>query len=85
MNQIRIDGYRRINKSVARRLYNAGEDVLFCPCKMRPLSTWGLGIIENKDNWGNKDIPFDTLVDNYIWYNCGNETGKYVAFYIKEA
>ena len=73
--------YRRIDKRVARRLYDAGEDVLFIPCNMRPDNMWGLGIVENKNNIGNDGTDFDKLVMYYEWYNCTNETGRYVAFY----
>lgn len=73
--------YRRIDKRVARRLYDAGEDVLFIPCNMRPDNMWGLGIVENKYLLGQEET-FDKLVNAYTWYNCTNETGRYVAFYV---
>lgn len=72
--------YRRIDKRVARRLYDAGEDVLFIPCNMRPDNMWGLGIVENKYLLGQEET-FDKLVNAYTWYNCNNETGRYIAFY----
>lgn len=73
--------YSRVDKRVARKLYNEGKDVLFVPCNMRPDNSWGLGILENCENCGNVGWTFDELVENYIWYNCNAETGRYVAFY----
>ena len=73
--------YRRIDKRVARRLYDAGEDVLFIPCNMRPDNMWGLGMNLNKDDWSNENRSFDDVVMYFEWYNCNNETGRYTAFY----
>ena len=76
--------YSRVDKRVARKIYNEGKDVLFIPRNMRPDNNWGLGIVENKYLFG-QEATFDKLVDTYTWYNCNNETGRYVAFYkIKE-
>lgn len=75
--------YHRIDKRVARKMYNEGLDVVFIPCNMRPDSDWGLGIPQNKNNIGNDGTDFDKLVQLYQWYNCNAETGKYVAFYVE--
>ena len=41
---------KRINKTVARRLYNEGRDILFIPNKLNPDNDFYLlGIWENKD------------------------------------
>ena len=87
MKDYKFDGLKRINKTVARKMYNEGKDVLFIPCNCNPnRDVWGLSIWENKDNWGQfPDFDaFDTLVLTYISYNCNNELGKYPAFYIKK-
>ena len=33
----------RISKAQARKLFESGEKVCFCPCKMRPFGAWGIG------------------------------------------
>ena len=82
MIKYNINDLQRIDKRQARRLYNAGYDVLFLPCNMNPVSLWGMGIWQNLTDWGQyKD--FDTLCNWYTWYNCTAETGRYIAFYIK--
>ena len=84
MNNYEFKTVKRISKTVARTLYNKGEDVLFIPCNCRPEPDfWGLSIWENKDLDGQyKD--FDTLVSYYESYNCRNELGRYAAYYIKK-
>ena len=74
---------KRISKTVARRLYNSGKDILFIPNKLNPDNDFYLlGIWENKDlNGQYKD--FETLCNYFKWYNCNRDTGNTIAFYIK--
>lgn len=69
----------RVNKTVARKLYNLGFDVGLCPCKANPETPWGL--IGKFNRNGYYDC-FDSLVNAFTWYNCNNELGKYVAYYV---
>lgn len=81
MQYTRFGKYHRIDKRMARRLYDEGKDILFVPCNLKPDNDLGLGII------GNKYLQeiFDKWVDTYTWYYCNNERGRYVAFYeVKE-
>ena len=80
MKQISTNGYRRITKHAAERLYNAGLPVLYCPVKMRPGGMWGIGCVITKD----EGRTFEQVLNAFEYYNCNNETGKYTAFYIKE-
>lgn len=83
MYKYQFNGLTRIDKRQARREYNNGNDVLFIPCKLNPMSMCGFGIWENKHLCGQHD-NFDRLCDWFTWYNCTNETGKYIAFYIRK-
>lgn len=74
----------RITKSKARKLYNAGKSVLFIPCKLNPESFYLLGIWENI-NLDGQYASFETLCNEFTWYNCTKETGLYIAFYIEKA
>lgn len=78
MRHIETKHYTRISKAAARSLYAAGDDVYFCPVNLNPESPWGLVW-----NPPNNDIPFEKLVNEYEWYNCNNECGRYTAFYIE--
>ena len=83
MRYIQAEDLYRVDKRVARRLYNAGEDIWLCPCNMKPSHSWGMACLENKDFVGNKNHTFEEVVKWYEWYNCNTETGRYVAFYVK--
>lgn len=84
MKRYNFNTVTRISKTVARKLYNAGCDVLFIPCNLNPENNfYNLGIWENKTLVGQYD-SFEKLVNSFEFYNCNNETGKYTAFYIKK-
>ena len=81
MKQISLNGYSRITKHAAERLYKIGQPVLFCPVKMRPGGMWGIGCIITK----KEGTTFTKQLNAFEYYNCiNNETGYYTAFYIKE-
>lgn len=75
---------KRINKTLAWRLYDAGYDVYACPCKMNPESHfWPVGVWGNKKKGGDfRD--FITFWNCFTYYNCNNETGYYLSYYIKK-
>lgn len=75
--------FERVDKKTARRAYNNGLSVLWCPCNLNPVSPWGVAMKINKNDAGNVGRTFETVLDYFTAYNCTNaETGKYAAFYI---
>jgi len=72
----------RIDKKKAKRAYNNNLTVIFCPVNLSPFSPWGLDMPMNKENLNCNYISFDKLLNEFEYYNCNNETGKYTAFYI---
>ena len=80
MKQISVNGYKRITKRTAERLYNAGQPVLFCPVNLIPGGPWGIGCIVTK----KEGRTFAQEVNAFEYYNCNNEAGSYTAFYIQE-
>jgi hypothetical protein len=80
MKQININGYKRITKRNAERLYGLGQPVLFCPVKLIPGGVWGNGCIITK----KEGTTFEKQLNAFEFYNCNNETGNYTAFYIRE-
>jgi hypothetical protein len=75
--------FQRIDKKAARRAYNNGLTVLFCPVNMRPFTPWHLEIDVSKNFEAYKDVTFENAVNAFENYNCiDNETGRYTAFYI---
>lgn len=69
----------RINKRVARKLFNEGKTVWITACNMRP----ECGLLMNAGTYENELIDFDTFVNSFTYYTCNNETGRYPAFYIE--
>ena len=78
--------YQRINKTKARRLYNEGKEILLYPIEANPFSMWaGSGYTINISNIDENDkyLPtFDSIVNNFEYYNCSSEMGHYTKFYI---
>lgn len=71
---------RRIRKDQARKRYNAGEVTIIVPCKIRPDNPWGFrGYLVN-----DPARDFDSYVNEFEYYSCTAETGRYAAFYIPE-
>ena len=72
----------RISKVQARKLYDRGESVCICPCKLKPFTPWRKGFITDENSMEKEG--FDELVNAIEFYNCIPETGKYVSFYKME-
>lgn len=68
--------YKRIDKRIARKLYNNNIPVLIIPCKCNPGGAWLTGIEMIK-----YDRTFDQFVNEFTYYNCNYELGYYPAFY----
>lgn len=72
---------KRINKAVARRLYNEGKSFWITACNMRPECGIYIGSLSFERM---TDTPFDTMVNMFEYYNCDNERGRYPAYYVEE-
>jgi hypothetical protein len=72
----------RINKRVARLVYERGGRLWVVPHKVNPTHPiFGAGLGICKD-----DLPetgFDAFINGFTYYNCTNELGRYPAFYVK--
>lgn len=95
MKQLIVNGYRRVSKSTAKKLYDAGETIRLCACHMRPTALYTAYCDANKkspaiiceDGFQTvvaRNKNFDTIVLAYTCYNCNANSGKYPAYYIKE-
>jgi hypothetical protein len=81
---------RRINKRLARRLYDEGKIIHVLPCKASIGSAWfGIGAELNKNDRECTDLypynpaDFDKRIVYFEVYNCNHELGYYAAYYIK--
>ena len=71
----------KVNKTKARKLYDAGVALFLIPCKVSLDNIWGIGGFFDK----SCGKTFDALVNEFEYYNCNNnEMGKYCSFYFKQ-
>ena len=69
---------KKINKTVARKMWNEGKGFWITACNLRP--ECGL-LIDPLRIASEFDGDFDKMVNAFTFYNCTNETGKYPAYY----
>ena len=72
--------WKKCNINTARKNFESGLDVAVKPCKMRFETAAVVNI--NDKNFEFKD--FNSFKNAFIYYNCSNETGKTLQYYIKE-
>ena len=70
----------RISKAQAKKLFESGQNIVFCPCKSRPFGWIPSGIVMEKDDYES----FQERVSSFKLCLCNAETGKYVSFYKQE-
>ena len=76
--------------TTAKKLFEAGAKIRIVPCKINPNNIWGLyADIKKMDSARIQTMDdvrycndFDFIVDNFKHYNCTNETGNYLHFYL---
>ena len=83
-----IKTFKKVNKTQARKLYNNNKNVYIVPCKVYPNynNVWTQPIKLNKEEYIDKNYEndFDKIINNFEFYNCNTELGKYTSFYIYE-
>lgn len=72
---------KRINKAAARKMYNNGQSFWITACNMPAERGILIGSLSFEKL---TEIPFDTMVNSFEYYNCFSETGRYAAFYASE-
>ena len=81
MNHYTVNGFVRVSKARARKLWGQGVTVYACPCKLRPGAPWHVETAVHPVPRAN----LDTLIIPLLWYSCCNaETGRYLAFYVRQ-
>ena len=89
---------KKLTKIQAKKAWLEGENVYFVPCKLSIAAPQSWMICKNKteckyirtEEINGKIIVlecsaaenFEKLCDEIKFYNCNNETGKYLHFYI---
>lgn len=70
---------KQVNKTVAKRLYNAGHEIHLLPCQVNINTSWGLLYTTNAEECDN--VPFDSMVNAFTSYNCNTQLGRYPHYY----
>lgn len=90
MNRVNTNGYLRVSKGRAKRIYSDGGVVYLCACKLRPGGPWGPEVAISKADGDFEsarfvadDEEFERVINAFTYYNCRESTGRYPAYYIK--
>lgn len=83
---------KRVNKTKARNLFNKGIDIHIIPCNAS--HTYGSFVcnVTHQQMHGmfwttisnKQDYTFDEIVNQMEYYNCNNEIGLYLCYYVEE-
>ena len=79
MTPVNINGYKRITKRAAFTAYKNGQTIYLIPVKLAPGGFWRPEIpIRN-----GSPREWESIINEFQYYNCNSVAGKYTAFYIK--
>lgn len=74
---------KQVNKNTAKKFYESGKVVFFQSSNMQFNSVWQHACpIEKK--YKSLYETFETICNDFAYYNCDNERGKYIKFYVEE-
>lgn len=78
---------KQINKKIAEQAYNNGKQLWILPCNMRINNPWQHPMPLSKkgveDNAFTMGSSFNDIINDFIYYNCDNERGKYPIFFVE--
>ena len=69
MDNYTVDGYKRISKAAARKLFDQGKTFYIQSCNMMPVNPWQSAMEIAPERYYEDNIPFDSMVNNYENYN----------------
>ncbi len=75
---------KQISKRTAKKLFESGNEIYLQSCKMYPFGVWQNVCPIKKDiDYTNQfnATSFESVVNNFEYYNCDSERGKYSHFY----
>ena len=68
---------KQVNKTTANKLYESGKTIFLNACNMKLNNAWTSPMPLNNES-GEK---FSTMVNEYEYYNCCSERGRYSNFF----
>ena len=84
--------YKKVNKPIARKMYNKGYTIKLLPCKVSDSVVTGvphdfdwIKPVEISEKTCTHDAnKFDRSVNDFEYYNCNSEMGYYSHYYVSE-
>ena len=73
----------QINKTSAKKFFEAEKEIFLQSSNMPFNSFWQSAYRIQKDKY-SVDSTFDRIINEFTYYNCDSERGKYIHFYIRE-
>ena len=77
--------YNRITHHAARKMFFAGEIVVFCPCKMYPCHPISFQVFIHPSEYLSQNATpqeaWKAAIRNFNFHNASWETGYYPHFY----
>jgi len=76
--------YTQVNKTTARKLYEAKQPILLHSSNMAFNNPWQSPFPYDKDHYDTttfNDKVFDNIVNSFEYYNCDSERGLYTHFF----
>ena len=82
MNRYTVNGFTRISKAQARKLWTANATPVYaCPCNLRPGGPWSPEVQLPTDS----GATWERLTNAATYYNCTTaETGRRLVYYVAE-
>lgn len=77
----------KINRKQAKALYEMGAEIILCPSKCYPElnRTFGMACpISTAGRHPDEIETFDAVVNSFWYYNCMEETGLRVSYWVRE-
>lgn len=80
---------KQVSAPVAKKAYEDNKPVWLHPCNMKVSNPWQNPMPTNKkrieDNAFTNGSTFENIVNDFRYYNCDNERGKYPIFFVPAA
>ena len=73
---------QQIQKRTARKLFDAGKSIFMMPSNLMFDCVWTTPMQTDRSRLGYHK-NFDSICDDFKYYNCDCERGYYIRFYVK--
>ena len=72
----KFNGYVRVSKKQAQKMFLSGQEIVLCPSKLRPFEAWHPeGYAHTSKFHPSADLiaEFQHMINNFAYYNCSHE------------